>query len=474
MKRINFKTEYCIMALFSLTLFGFSLSSAAYAAAPIKAMVKPAKAKNVILFIGDGMGLSTVTAARIYDGQSRGETGEENLLSFEKLPNTALVKTYNTNAQVPDSAGTATAMNTGVKTRAGAINIGPSAPLGNCAAGLANQLPTLAEAAHDKGMAVGVVTTTRITHATPATVYGKSPNRNWEADSNIPESQRAFGCTDLAKQLVEFPFTVALGGGSAQFYGKNKGGKRLDPAADLPGKWAKRTGGHFVSTGTAMKAVPNDSKPLLGLFNKDHLRYSLDRTVDDLEPSLTDMTLKAIDRMKDNPKGYYLMVEAGRIDHAHHEGKAGYALADTQELSRAVQAALDAVDLSETLILVTADHSHVFTMAGYPTRGNPILGLVVGNDEHGHAEETPELAKDGLPYTTLGYANGPGAISGARTMPDTGINAKQQATIALYSETHGGEDVPLYAAGPGSSDVRGVIEQNVIFTFMMRSLGLMP
>jgi alkaline phosphatase len=59
-------------------------------------------------------------------------------------------------------------------------------------------------------------------------------------------------------------------------------------------------------------------------------------------------------------------------------------------------------------------------------------------------------------------------------MPDTGINAKQQATIALYSETHGGEDVPLYAAGPGSSDVRGVIEQNVIFTFMMRSLGLMP
>ena len=323
-------------------------------------------------------------------------------------------------------------------------------------------------------MALGIVTTTRITHATPATVYGKAPNRNWEADSDIPESQRPYGCTDLAAQLVQFPFDVALGGGTAQFYGADKGGKRLDPAADLPGDWAVRTGGHFVTTGAGMKAAPKDGKPLFGLFNKDHLRFSLDRTSDDAEPSLTDMTLTAIDRMQDNPNGYYLMVEAGRIDHAHHAGKAGYALADTQELSRAVEAALGAVDLSETLILVTADHSHVFTMAGYPTRGNPILGLVVGNDEHGHAEDTPELAKDGLPYTTLGYANGPGAISGARTMPATGPSAMQQATVPLYSESHAGEDVPLYATGPGADNVRGVIEQNVIFNFMMRALGLMP
>ena len=84
----------------------------------------PERARNVILFIGDGMGISTVTAARIYEGQKRGETGEENLLSFEKFPHTALIKTYNTDSQVPDSAGTATAMNAGVKTRIGFIGVG--------------------------------------------------------------------------------------------------------------------------------------------------------------------------------------------------------------------------------------------------------------------------------------------------------------------------------------------------------------
>src|SRR5210317_2020675 len=89
-------------------------------------------ARNVILFIGDGMGVSTVTAARIYDGQSRGDMGEENVLSFETFPQTALVKTYNANQQVPDSAGTASAMNTGIKTRAGMINIGPETHRGDC------------------------------------------------------------------------------------------------------------------------------------------------------------------------------------------------------------------------------------------------------------------------------------------------------------------------------------------------------
>lgn len=84
-----------------------------------------------------------------------------------------------------------------------------------------------------------------------------------------------------------------------------------------------------------------------------------------------------------DPDGYFLMVESGRIDHGHHDGKAAYALPETQELARAVQLALGKVDLSNTLILATADHSHVFTIAGYPTRGNPILGFAMGNDDQG-------------------------------------------------------------------------------------------
>ena len=93
-------------------------------------------ARNIILFIGDGMGVSTVTAARIFDGQAQGMSGEEHLLAFEMFPHVALVKTYNTNQQVPDSAGTATAIMTGHKSRAGVINIGPQAHRRNCAEAL--------------------------------------------------------------------------------------------------------------------------------------------------------------------------------------------------------------------------------------------------------------------------------------------------------------------------------------------------
>lgn len=440
------------------------------------------QAKNVILFVGDGMGVSTVTAARIYAGQERGEPGEENLLSFEHLPQVALVKTYNTNQQVPDSAGTASAMNTGVKTRAGIIGIGPAAHVGDCAEGQAHVLPNIAERLSGIGKAIGIVSTARITHATPAAVYGHSPDRDWEADSDIPERERAAGCQDFATQLTDFPFTVALGGGRSKFYGADGGGKRLDPAADLPGVWAAANGGHYVTTAAQMRSASEDRGPLLGLFSQSHMTYMLDRAADSSEPTLSEMTATAINRLAGDPDGYFLMVEGGRIDHGHHDGKAAYALSETVEFARAVQVALDTADLSNTLVLVTADHSHVFTIAGYPTRGNPILGLAMGNDDRGEPTGQPILATDGLPYTTLGYQNGPGATPGeARGEPPTDPQAKQQALVPTgdifngthnLAETHGGEDVALYATGPGSDGVHGVIEQNTIFNIIMRALGL--
>lgn len=428
---------------------------------------------NVILFIGDGMGVSTVTAARIYDGQSRGETGEENLLSFEQFPHVALVKTYNTNQQVPDSAGTATAINTGVKTRAGMIGVGPEVHRGDCAEGLANVLPNAAERFLAQGKSVGIVSTARITHATPAAVYGHLPERDWEADSDIPESERAAGCRDFAAQLLDFPFAVALGGGRAQFFGNELGGKRLDSASALPVAWSVRSGGHYVTDAAALAFLPDDGAPVLGLFAKSHMTYMLDRQANTSEPTLSEMTAAAIDRLSRDPDGYFLMIEGGRIDHGHHDGKAAYALSETRELARAVEVALGKVNLSNTLILVTADHSHVFTIAGYPTRGNPILGLAQGNDDRGEPTGEPILALDGYPYTTLGYANGPGATIGQpRRGPPSDPHAAQQALVPTgdtfngtynLSETHGGEDVALYATGAGSNKFFGVIEQNVVF-----------
>jgi alkaline phosphatase len=193
------------------------------------------------------------------------------------------------------------------------------------------------------------------------------------------------------------------------------------------------------------------------------------------------MTAAAIDRLA-GEDGFFLMVEGGRIDHGHHDGKAGYALLETVEFARAVEVALAKVDLDETLILVTADHSHVLTIGGYPVRGNPILGLVVENDGRGETRGEPSLAADGQPYTTLGYANGPGAAeNGARPAPETGVGGVYQALIPRVDadldgsidtdESHAGEDVALYATGAGSDAVSGVIEQNLVFDIMMKAFG---
>jgi alkaline phosphatase len=453
------------------------------AAVPAFAEDAPAepKAKNVILFIGDGMGISTITAARIYEAQKRGETGEENSLSFEKFDNVALVKTYNTNAQVPDSAGTATAMHSGLKTRIGVLGVGPDAEKGVCKDARAHPLPLLGEEVKRRGLALGIVTTTRLTHATPASVITRSADRDWEADSNIPADQQGGGCKDIALQFAEGSFDVALGGGTGMFYGKDKGGRRSAAAADLPAAWAAKNGGVVVRNTAELQAAPMD-KPVLGLFNPSHMGFMADRKPDSPEPTLTDMTAQAIARLSADPDGFYLMVEGGRIDHAHHAGQAGYALEETVEFARAVQWAVDHTDPAETLIMVTADHSHVFTIAGYPQRGNDILGLVVppaGRGEDGGDGRSPLLAADGRPYTTLGYANGPGALypdedgdgEHARPLPQTGINARQQATVPLGAETHAGEDVALFATGPGAEKARGVIEQNVIYTIIRKALG---
>jgi alkaline phosphatase len=449
------------------------LSTTAPAIAEEAAPAPEPRAKNVILFVGDGMGIATITAARIYDGQKRGETGEENVLSFEHFPNVALVKTYNTNAQVPDSAGTATAMHSGIKTRIGVLGIGPDAEKGVCKDALAHPLPLLGEEVKQRGLALGIVTSTRITHATPASVYSRSADRDWEKDNDIPADQQGQGCKDIALQLAEGSFDVVLGGGTAMFYGKNGGGRRADAAADLPAAWAARSGGVVVKDAAGLAAAPID-KPVFGLFNPSHLTFMADRKPDSPEPTLTDMTAQAIARLKADPDGFYLMVEGGRIDHAHHAGQAGYALEETIEFARAVQYAVENTDPRDTLILVTADHSHVFTIAGYPQRGNDILGLVVapkGRGEDGGDGISPVLAGDGKPYTTLGYANGPGALAGERMVPQTGVAARQQATVPTGAETHGGEDVALFATGPGADRARGVIEQNLIYTIIRKALG---
>lgn len=436
------------------------------------------KAKNVILFIGDGMGISTITAARIFDGQSKGMPGEGNKLSFEEFQNLALVKTYNLDAQVPDSAGTASAMNTGLKTQIGKISVQPDGLFAGCADSAATPPTLFADIAEKAGMSTGIVSTARLTHATPAAVYGHTQSRGWESDGDISKDGKAKGCVDLASQLVAYGgegenagLEVALGGGKRQFLGKDDGGKRKD-GQNLTIKWAKKSNAHtYVDNIADLNAIGAASgKKVLGLFSKSHMSYEVDRDKT-IEPSLTEMTRFAIENLEARGTGYFLMVESGRIDHAHHQTNAYRALSETQELARAVAMADEITKDSDTLILVTADHSHVFTIAGYPKAGNPILGLVVPPQSK---DGKPSLAGDKLPYTTLGYHNG-SHVRDDVEQTDNMVQDKdyrQQSAIRRASETHGGEDVALFAKGPGAHQVHGIIDQAEIYGIMRDAVGI--
>ena len=427
--------------------------------------------RNVILLVGDGMGVSTVTAARILDGQNRGQPGEENYLSFERFPNVALVKTYNVDAQVPDSAGTMTALVTGHKARAGVLSVGADVRRGDCAGSVGKELATLLEEAEQRGLGTGLVTTTRITHATPAAAYAHAADRSWEYAAAMPPAARE-GCKDIARQLVEFPYgdgvDVILGGGRAAFLPTtaadpetpNAKGQRRD-GRDLVAEWvAAGDNRWFVFDRAGFDRLPARGQ-VLGLFERSHMRYEADRADDAKgEPSLARMTEFAIERLQ-GARGFFLIVEGGRIDHAHHAGNAYRALTDTIAFAEAAAAAVERVDPANTLVLVTADHSHTLSIAGYPARGNPILGFATG------ADGKPSKDMEGNAYTTLGYANGPGGRRNAQgDAKPTDRDYRQRATHPLLSETHAGEDVPAYAIGVGAEGVRGVMDQHELHGVM--------
>jgi alkaline phosphatase len=478
--------------------------------AELNAMVESLRgtAKNVILFVGDGMGVSTVTAARILDGQMKGLEGEENQLSFDAFPFSGLSKTYNVDAQTPDSAGTMTAMMSGIKTDVGVIGVDEDIERGDCTTVAGNELVTALELAEIAGKSTGIISTARITHATPAATYAKSADRNWEDISDMPEAAVTAGCTDIADQLVKFEanleakfdgldvdgIEVVMGGGRRHFLPRDPAFNSPDAASstegdrtdgrDLTAEWQSLyTNGVYVFDQSGFDGLDTETtERVFGLFNESHMQYEADRGNDIAgEPSVAEMTSAAIKILDNNDEGFFLMVESGRIDHAHHAGNAYGALHDTIAFAEAVAAADELTNDEDTLIIVTADHGHVFTIAGYPKRGNPILGKVVnvGSDE-------AATAADGTPYTTLGYTNGLGyrnlgdvtnSDASYLAAPDTGRKDitdvdtttpgyHQEALVPLGSETHSGEDVGIYAKGPGAFLVNGTNEQSIIFHVM--------
>lgn len=307
--------------------------------------------------------------------------GEEKKLSFEEFPFTASSKTYCVDLQVSDSACTATAYLSGIKANGETIGLNAKARRKNCldTMDLEKRTESIASWAMKAKKEVGVVTTARVTHATPAGIYGHISYRHWENDYSISSDNcDSDFVDDIAEQLVYGPIgkelRLVLGCGSRHFLNSsmtehNARGYRTD-GKNLIEEWKQmRSARTYVNNREDLMSLdPTKGEQVLGLFDDSHCTYNLNVKRDSLEevkPSLKDMTEKAIDILNQSPDGYFLFVEGGRIDHGHHETRSKYAIDETVEFSKAIEAAVRKVNIEETLIIVTADHGHVMSYAGY-------------------------------------------------------------------------------------------------------------
>ena len=336
--------------------------------------------RNVIFMIGDGMGMVQIAAARIY------AVGPDRLLNIDRLPVTGLVKTHSANQLITDSAAGATALSTGVKTNNGVIGLSPQG----------DTLQTVLERLKREGKATGLVVTSTITHATPAGFAAHVSSRK-----NEPK---------IAEQLLRNRVNVLLGGGRMFFLPESAKGSKRPDNRDLLAE-AVRGGYQVVETRDQLAAARGPF--LLGLFAAGGL------TTKPPEPSLAEMTAKALDILSQNPRGFFLMVEGSQIDWACHANDANYEVRQMLLFDQAVGKALDfARRDGHTLVVITADH------------------------------ETGGMAING------------------------GSRSGRPLAIAWTTTHHTGVNVPVFAYGPGAGAFSGVHDNTEIPRILARLLRL--
>lgn len=446
------------------------LAAIAGSACLSSAAVAAPQAKNIIFFLGDGMGASTITAGRIYKG------GEDSLLNFERMERTARIKTYSNDYQITDSAPSMGSYMTGIKINNDVISmkdarsIAPTKDgIDQCGDQNGSIAPTILELAKAAGKSVGAVTTTEMTHATPASTFSHSCNRNAGytiAQQIVPGGA---GYNAALKDGVD----VLMGGGRQHFTPRSTSNPKGRPdGRDLMAEFAQQ--GYAVGATRADMFSARPGRKFVGIYHPtSHLEYAYQRPPE--QPTLAEMTGKAIELLAGNPNGFFLMVEGGKIDHALHDSRAKHAFEELADFDAALQVALDQMrkidpGLQNTLIVLTADHDHTLQINGYPKRGNSIIDIV-----RDYATGEPKRDADGKTFTTLVFGNGPNRPA-VRADVDSatalGDDYHQETGVHKNSESHGGGDVKLFATGAGSNAFKGTIENTQVFHLMKAAAGL--
>src|SRR5262244_34490 len=458
----------------------------------------PRKAKNAILFIGDGMSLAHRTAARILSkGMAEGKYGGK--LAMDAMPHMALVGTSGVDSVITDSANSMSAYTTGHKSSVNALGVYADRTPDSLDDPKVETITSLVK--RKLGMAVGVVTNTEVEDATPAAMVAHTRRR-----SDYDQIVGMFHASGV---------DVLMGGGAAHFLPKSSAGSRRKDEIDYLAKF-RAAGYAIATTEREMKSATTDpaTRRLLGLFHPSNMDGVLDRkflkqgTVASFpeQPDLVDMVRTALTVLARNDDGFVLMVESGLIDKYSHPLDWERAVMDTIMLDRAVAAAQEfAAGRDDTLILVTADHSHGLALVGtvddtvrsqemrdkvgvyekagfpnyprengdgYPARLDVSRRLAIFFSAFPDHYETyrPKLdgpfvpavvAPDKSYVANEKYKDAPGALLRVGNLPH---NAPQGV--------HSGEDVVLTAMGPGAERVRGFLENTEVFRIIVNALGL--
>ena len=420
------------------------------AASAADAPADPDRPRNVILMIPDGCGWASFTLARLVAGHP---------LALDSIL-VGACETQSADALITDSGAGATAMASGVRTHNGELGLDPDQ----------RPVATVLEAARARGLSTGLVATSRITHATPAAFAAHVPERDSEDEIAVEE---------LAHHV-----DVLLGGGRSKFAPRGGGGLRAD-GRDLIAE-ARRAGYVVVESGAELDAVTH--APVLGLFTPDHMNYDVDRDPN-AEPALADMTARALALLARNPRGFFVMIEGSRVDHAAHQKDPATHVGELLAYDRAVAAALAFARRDRhTLVISVADHetggltvgawserdsttrldpaalrgvrASAAHMAGEIRGGAPAARVLA--DEAGITDPSPEE------QAALASA-GPGDRGLIGTI---GEIESRRAHVGWTTWWHTAEDVGLYAWGPGAARLRGIHANTDIARTIASLLGL--
>ena len=379
------------------------------------------KPRQIILFVSDALSTRTLTAARLYAGGS-----EYRLEMEERFPHTALLRNQSEDFGVPDTASAATALATGRRSRHRAVS----------STGTGQAMETILERAHREGRAVGLVTNAQVCAPSAAAFY-----------AHTPRPQEAEG---IATQLHEREWIkVVLGGGRGDFQPESEGGRRKDDR-NLIADWKARGVEVVGSKAELESAVGGEAGRVVGLFSSGALAFANQIESGSQQPSLADMTRRAIELLRSHRRGYVLVVDAALFTAACEANQGERALREVLALDEAVAAALKEAG-DKALVLAVGRHgTGGLTMSGYPLR---------------RQKRAEFLGLDPAGYPYLSWATGPNGPQGGNAGP-----RNEPAAVAQPSGLNTAEDMLGIGRGPGSERLTGFLDNTKIFGILRDAL----